>query len=263
MRIIEQFCQGKRPDQTACEDRLLITDHHLAVIDGATSKTGRSHRGRSEGGVVADAIAAALEVAGGLEPGRQTVDYLSAAVEGALDPLGWAAPPRPNAVIAVYSEEFRAITRVGDVGVLINGQGGVPDKQVDRVLAETRALAQRLGAAGAAGDPDPARSFILPLLARQYLLQNHAEDPFGFGCIDGAHVPDRFIEVIGTRPGDEVVLCSDGYVAPAGSLSQTEARLAALLARDPERVGDPPGTKAWDKARHVSFDDRTYLRFAV
>ena len=62
------------------------------------------------------------------------------------------------------------------------------------------------------------------------------------------------------EPGTEVVLATDGYPTPAPTLTQAEAELAALLARDPLRIEKAaPGTKG-RRPGHASYDDRAYVR---
>ncbi|MBT1169642.1 hypothetical protein [Bifidobacterium sp. SO4] len=56
MRIIEQYCQGKRSDQSLNEDGLIVTGNFAAVVDGVTSKSIR-HLWRPSGGVVAKNLA--------------------------------------------------------------------------------------------------------------------------------------------------------------------------------------------------------------
>ena len=38
-KIINNFVLGKSPDQSKCEDGIVITDNYCCVIDGATTKS--------------------------------------------------------------------------------------------------------------------------------------------------------------------------------------------------------------------------------
>jgi len=82
----------------------------------------------------------------------------------------------------------------------------------------------------------------------------------GFGAIDGQDVPQRFIEIIPVKPGEEVVLATDGYPQLLPTLRETEEALAQDLLRDPLRIGQHKATKAVAPGQ-TSFDDRAFLRF--
>jgi hypothetical protein len=75
-------------------------------------------------------------------------------------------------------------------------------------------------------------------------------------------VPTSYLDVRPVAGGDTVVLASDGYLEPAETLEESEARLRARLSEDPLLIGDPPATKALAPGA-LSFDDRTYLRFTT
>ena len=49
IRVLEQFVRGKQADQSLCEDRLVVTSHFVAVIDGVTSKSAYTWQGESSG----------------------------------------------------------------------------------------------------------------------------------------------------------------------------------------------------------------------
>ncbi|MBR5764937.1 MAG: hypothetical protein IKX93_10015, partial [Bacteroidaceae bacterium] len=55
MDIIEQFSKGKNENQP-CEDRLVITDDYVAVIDGSTSKGNFTFDGMRSGLIAAKLV---------------------------------------------------------------------------------------------------------------------------------------------------------------------------------------------------------------
>ncbi|WP_241519610.1 hypothetical protein [Bifidobacterium callitrichidarum] len=80
MRIIEQYCQGKRNDQSLNEDGLIVTDDFAAVVDGVTSKSIR-HLLRPSGGVIAKNLA--LETIADL-PANADMRQVQSAIDGRL-----------------------------------------------------------------------------------------------------------------------------------------------------------------------------------
>ena len=56
MKIIEEYLKGKHKDQSKCEDIIFKGNRFIAVIDGATSKDGRSFDGKSGGKMAAELV---------------------------------------------------------------------------------------------------------------------------------------------------------------------------------------------------------------
>ena len=63
-------------------------------------------------------------------------------------------------------------------------------------------------------------------------------------------------------PQTQVVLASDGYPVLKDTLAESEKSLDELLQKDPQCLWENRGTKGLVKGNQ-SFDDRTYVRFAV
>jgi glycerophosphoryl diester phosphodiesterase len=61
MKIIESFIKGKCNNQSLCEDRLVITDDFIAVIDGVTAKSNRTWDGKAGGIAAAEAVCKAIQ----------------------------------------------------------------------------------------------------------------------------------------------------------------------------------------------------------
>jgi hypothetical protein len=78
MEVLEQFVEAKSGRPAKCEDFVVVGDHFLAVIDGATDKTGAKFRGVSGGRFAAEVIGAAIP---NLEPaitGRDAITEIRA-----------------------------------------------------------------------------------------------------------------------------------------------------------------------------------------
>ena len=56
MKVIERKILGKAQDQNLCEDRIIVTDDFIAVIDGATAKGDWTIDGMAPGRYIGDVI---------------------------------------------------------------------------------------------------------------------------------------------------------------------------------------------------------------
>lgn len=349
MRVIEQYCRGKRPDQSLNEDGLAITDGFAAVVDGVTSKSIR-HLWRPSGGVVAKNLAletiAALPASATMRQAQHAIDarFRRAYREyrGPYDDPYTIFEHEPierlQANAVVYSAARREIWLFGDCQAMVNGEQIPTMKQVDVLLGELRAfttLALRrqdsgqtrhqpvFGAgatvrntsiscddSGSNGDPsvfadaavaadsadtvastdsadavaptnaadaavsanpadsaaptdaaDPARAMIMPFLRLQSQFAN-VRGPYGYFVFDGFTDSAYPIRTVTVRPGDEVVLASDGFPLLKPTLADSEAALQRLKIKDPALVSEYRSTKGFTPG-YDSFDDRTYLRFVV
>lgn len=290
--VAEQHLAPKDPEAGAGEDRLVVLRDRLgalrcvAVIDGATDKSGRDYGGLSGGERAAEQVADTLTRLSIDAGPQQAVREITADLARLRARWGIATDDlvAPCAVAAVMLPQQGLVWRVGDVHVALarspNGaapglQGGHErgpglrwehhggDKPLDRVLAGARAIYLHCLLAGD-GDPgvlaveDPGRALILPVLQRQSLLANQA-GPYAYGVLDGRPVPEQFIEIFPLEGVEQVVLASDGYLRAEASLAVAEHRLAVSLAADPLRIHEHPATKAV-RPGAASFDDRTYTR---
>lgn len=253
------------------EDELLHTDAGLvAVIDGATDKSGRNYGGLTGGARAAQCVRDTLARMAPDTAPAEAVKLITAALAELRSQWDIPAgdPVAPSAVAAVFAPSLRVVWRVGDVHVALR-RGAKwtvlsAAKRIDDVLAGTRAAYTHCMIADGRSDEeiaaqDPGRGVILPVLKQQGRLANRP-GPFGYGLFDGTPVPADFVEVIPVE-GDvtEIVMASDGFLSPAATLARAEAELQGAIAQDPLRIGVNPGTKGV-KPGAVSFDDRTYVR---
>ena len=265
MQVVERFVAGKAVDPLLCEDAVVVTEGHAAVVDGATDITGRRYgvTGVTGGRWAMAACAEAVEALPEDADAETATARLTAALASELPPA-----ERPSASVTVYSRRRRQVWQIGDVAFHYRGLPagiGRPRKPVDRIAADFRAAV--LAAEAAAGQldlttSDPGRLAARALISRQGALRNTL-GPYGFAAIDGREVPAPLV-VVHDVPDevDELVLASDGYPEIRPTLAETEARLVELLAEDPHCVGVLRGTKGV-MAGQVSFDDRAYLRLRL
>lgn len=270
MKIIETFICGKKDDPALCEDMIVITPDFYAVIDGATTKTCPQVTGKSGGRFAAEMIAAGIESLPADIGGKQAVAVLTQILRQATTahlPDAGGGFEKPSCCFAIYSRARCQIWRVGDIGILCDGTAHMAGKSIDDITSAARAMmTQALILNGETVDSlradDKGRAFIMPLLQQQHLFANRADaGGFGYGVMNGDDIPDVFVDVIEAFDVSEIVLASDGYPVLRRSLAQSEAALQKILTEDPLLCQLHFSTKG-QQAGQVSFDDRSYLRFA-
>jgi len=268
MDMIETLCRGKLGD-TLNEDALFIGSGFVAVIDGATDKSGRAVQGMAPGRFAATAVHGAVAAMPADATRDECVDLITLALSSALKDSGWPPDIRfPGASAVIYSRERREIWRVGDCPFRVGLRNYLKRDEAEMRIARIRALhvMQKL-ASGATVDEiardDPGRKAILPLL-RERERHANAEGPLGYAVLDGRHVPASLREPpVHVPEGETVILASDGLDFILDSLEDTERaqRLSYLL--DPLRIGHDglgPATKAIPPGA-TQHDDQTYARF--
>ena len=278
MKVIERCCRGKHADQTLNEDGLFVGDAFAAVVDGVTGKSVR-RPWRPSGGVMAkdlmlDVLAGLPSDAGMREVQRSVDERFREAYR--THPLGssfFEREPleRLQANAVVYGAARGEAWLFGDCQIMVNGVQTPTLKRVDELLGELRsfaaqglqlrALRKGEGASPAPSEPsdDPAREMILPFLRLQSQFANRRGE-YGYFVFDGFTDPAYPIRVVPIRPGDEVVLASDGYPLLRPTLADSERELERLRREDPQLIHEYCSTKGFT-AGLASFDDRTYLRF--
>ena len=262
--VLEQFCQGKG-DPAACEDRLIITPHFIAVIDGATSSAPLAS-GKAGGIVAAEAIADTIQ---SLNPDATAHECITKASQAVFTATGvWpdASQNRPCAAIVVYSAARREIWRVCDCHIRIDGTaydgevlvGQIPYTFRSAILRARLALGQTTVTAEQSRPRE--ESLIRPFVQVQNVFLNNPTDPMGFGAINGLPVPEKFIEVFKVPDAKEIILCSDGFFTPPATLAEGLAELKRLKHEDPLLCHQVNGSRPFP-ADGDFFDDTTYVRF--
>jgi hypothetical protein len=167
----------------------------VAVIDGATDKSGRDYGGLTGGARAARCVRDTLAAMAPDTSPEQAVEQITAALAELRARWGVVAddPVAPSAVAAVVVPALRLVWRVGDVHVALrHGTTWTclpATKHIDEVLAGARAAYTNclLGVGWAEEEiaaQDPGRDVILPVL-KQGRLANRPGSPFGYGVFDG------------------------------------------------------------------------------
>lgn len=298
MRVIESHLQSKAsplPDNGG-EDRIVVTEHYAAVIDGKRAKTGTKHLWQGvatpPGVIAAEILAQAVtEMDPALSP-LQACSFLNDRILQAYHTLDIASDARANlierfsAIMALYNKRQNYVMLAGECQVIVGGQHYQKPKRTDTLNGEVRSKEiHRLIASGALTEEqllkmnvndDPGRKLILdppqgspyPGLRGQARYQNDPESPYGFFVFDGFANPDVYGFSVIEVPdyADEVILATRGYIVPNDmhpadalyNLKNAEQNLQRVIQNDPCAYKIFKGTKG--KGNDHSFDDRAYLR---
>jgi hypothetical protein len=268
--VVESLSRSKYGDPERGDDRLVITQNFVAVLDGATETSGARYDGLSSGRFVAEIGAQVLENLDANITAIETVQQLNQAVGESLLRVKPDKTPNysPCFVMVVFSAARKEIWRVGDCQYLLDGKGDNPSLQVDVVTTKLRSLIVRSHLAQGKTieellQYDPSQKHLTSYYVMQTVFRNYIEDPFGYGTIDGTRVPDQYIEVIKIpEQTKSIVLASDGYPDLRASLAESETVLSEILAQDPLCYDLFLAQRGLSPDRE-SFDDRTYVRLEL
>lgn len=266
-RVIESLCATGKESEAKKEDRLIVTEHFAAVIDGATSS---GPIGDRPGGIVA--AEAVEQTVKGLSPDATVRDFVDRATASIAQAIGnWPDETimRPSAVAAVWSRARGEVWRVGDCHVRIDGRNYTGGKEIDHVGYQFRCAVirarLRLGLTSLEAEqriPTMEQPFRPLVLAQHAFLNLDSEDPLAYGALAGTFVPNRFIEVFPATDASEIVLASDGFLEPPATLAEGLAEIARIRENDPLMVDLVVGSRPFMPGRDY-FDDTTYLRIAI
>lgn len=172
---------------------------------------------------------------------------------------GWA----PRASIVIYQEAFHRVINYGDCQFTINGKRFLNHKEIDAINAERRADVLREALRNGASIEsllmhDIGRDAIRDSLIHQHNFEN-VKGEFGYPVMNGGPLCADFMVVEHVRPGDILVLASDGYPDLKQTLAATEQHLQELLSSDPLCIDANAQTKGLYPG-NSSYDDRTYVR---
>jgi len=268
--IHEQHLQGKRSD-VQCEDLICITPNFIAVLDGVTSKDKKAYNGTTGGHFAALNIAETIKTLPADIHYREAVNLitenLATAIKACYPEQDTILNP-PGSQLGMYSVHRREIWNIGDIHVRI-------DKETQPLYAPpTDAIATNFRAAVLHAhikegktveelrDNDPSWELMHPLLLRQDLFANQPIPHYlSYGIVNGTHIPDFYIYTYSIPAGSEIVLASDGYLGPEGTLEEAEQQLARTLEKDPLLINKHKGFRAAPNGG--SFDDRAWIRFTA
>jgi hypothetical protein len=263
MHIIEKFVTAKGTSQE-CEDMVVVNQHFLGIIDGATDKTGLLYNGKTGGRWLAETLQNKITELPAEYSFAQALEQLSQWVSHALLTTSSRQAP-PSASLILYSRARREVWRLGSIHLLIDGISSPYHHPLEEISAQARAAyLQLLLESGVSKEEllvnDHGRTLILPILKEEYRLANHPQHHLGYGVFNGKSIPLHFQEVYTVPFATEVVFASDGYLTAADDLQTAELQLQQSLTSDPLRIKEFPATKACGSGAS-SFDDRAYLRF--
>lgn len=266
LEVVESFVAGKYDDPARCEDAVVITPGHVAVIDGATTEPGHEIDGRAPGRFAMEVLAEAIRRLPADVGATQAIALLSGALAEALVRHGVAVGRLASACVLLVSGRHREVWRVGNSTFVIGGTVHAQRWRLAEVPAELRSVYLRalLRSREVTVDDllrrDPAQELIAPLLRVEHVFRNAPDaGELAYSAIDGRAVPEAFVERVPVPAGAEVVLASDGYPTVLGTLSDTEEHLRAGISADPLRIDRHPAVRGVGPGM-VSFDDRAYAR---
>lgn len=266
MRIVERFSVGKLKASDGTEDRLVMGPNVCGVVDGAR---GPKHQNPDLlAGILERAVSFLAHDAERMSATR-AVDRLTEIVREAKKGASDAPLTHTGGfVFCVYNARAREVWRVGDCAYAIDGSVRSNPIEAEAVGAQQRALMirSRLARGESAAEimADPAyRMLLVAHLDAQLHFANRADEPYGFGVVNGAAVPECFVQIESVaHSASEVVITSDSYPRPANTLAEAEGELARLLTLDPMCIGQNLGPKGMEPSM-TTYDDRTYIRIDV
>jgi hypothetical protein len=271
MKVLDSFIAAKSGRADECEDGISFTGHFAAVVDGATDKGSRRYNDMTPGRY---AMTVCTEAIGTLDPDSDAKSAICHLTEHLASRLPSGTPPHegPTAVATIYSAARREIWQIGDVGFWHSGipaNAGRPTKLIDRYAAEIRAAVLHASLSNGEdpaqlAESDPGRAAIHSILVGQSIFRNNpGAGKWAYVALDGRPVNVNLVVVHQVPEGvDTIVLASDGYPAILPTLQASEELLARLLREDPLCIGPLLGTKGVVPGNQ-SYDDRSYLRFAI
>ncbi|WP_237152474.1 hypothetical protein [Oryzibacter oryziterrae] len=265
--VVESLCASGKGSEDKKEDRLVVTDDFVAVVDGATSSG--PINGKAGGIVAAECVVEALLALPADATARAFVDAATARLAARMHPWPDETIMRPSAAVVVWNRARQEVWRIGDCHYRIDQRDYAGEKEIDKVSYAFRCAVVKARIALGVSTVEAERRIptlqqpFMPLVSLQHaFLNKDIADPLAYGAICGTPVPDRFIEVTSTAGAGEFVLCSDGFLSPAATLADGLADLARIRDADPLMVTLTQGSRPFADGADY-FDDTTYVRVKV
>jgi glycerophosphoryl diester phosphodiesterase len=262
MEILEQFIKGK--SDRSCDDRIVITDNHLFILDGATVKSKTNNDNPQQ---LLDLAVDSINSFSADISLRECVDIfteLSSDINNQNSQSVTDFNLKPSFVFTAYSNALQQVWRVGDTNWSCQGVIHYGGKLIDQINASARAaylncLIEQGTSIQQLINDDPGRQLIMPLLKQQAAFANNPKSKYGYPVINGQYVPDQFLEATTITGGLNLILTSDGYPVLKDSLLETEAALTEILLDDPLMINYHPATKGVIR-NQTWFDDRAWVK---
>ena len=239
MTLIEQQIVGKKSPET-CEDGIVVTNNHIAVIDGSTSKTSRRISPNISNGQFASIqiqdVVSKMPADITLEAFCQLVtECMATAIMQSCD----------------ADKEMLSHHTGKDISFLSSEQRPAASAAIYSRYHQQVWLTQELQ------QHDIGRDYIIDDIINSMQGANRT-----YAVIDGTSIYIKGVKVIDVANTQELVLATDGYPFLKSTLKDSEEALATLLHNDPLCINDYQATKGLMKGYH-NFDDRTYIRILL
>ena len=270
IKIIEKLTVGKH-NLATCEDGIVATGSHVAVIDGSTSKAvvqlkPTMRNGRLAMMLVSEAVERLSPTATCEDFCYQVTHHIHACYESHhLSHERLIAHPeeRLTASVAIYSLYHEEVWMVGDCQCLVGGKiYDNPKPEEERIARKRSVIIKQMLDEGKADvamlqHHDLGRDVIVGEIVQTCHSQNVL-----FSVADGFSIAMQHVRRIDVYGAGEVVLATDGYPFLHPTLEASEAALTAQLRDDPLCIHHFLATKGLMQGND-SFDDRAYVRFCI
>jgi uncharacterized protein YdbL (DUF1318 family) len=272
--ILEKFIQGKSPVRSKCEDRIVITNNFVCVIDGATSKSDLTFGSKTQGvisGELIEKVVSSFHHDGDVNKLIEEINiefnqfYQD---ENLVAHMKTAPVDRLNASLIIYSDHRKELWQIGDCQAIINGRKIENPKIIDSVLSDLRAFVidGQLSRGAKIDDllvNDTGREAIMPFLKEQSHFQNNCFDSvYSYVVLDGFAINPNQIKTYKVDGAAFVVLTTDGYPEIFDNLNEAEQHLKYILENDPLCCKLFKSTKGLQPG-NFSFDDRAYVKLEI
>ncbi|WP_226036560.1 hypothetical protein [Aquibacillus saliphilus] len=272
--VKEVLSEGKKGDSLLNEDLYVLTDHFIAVIDGATNVSGKRIADKTPGRFAAEIIKDTIEGLTAETTLEKMISHINENLQIAflkynlineIAEKKWMAP---SASLVVYSHYYNEVWQVGDCQLMIDGQVYKNDKELDTITGNARSLylegeIKKGKTIEQLIEHDTGWEFIRPLIQQQYFMQNDSQNQYGYDVINGFNVDLNRVKITKVQVNAcEIILASDGYPFLKGTLLESENALSSLLNDDPLCFRVYKSAKGLVKG-NKSFDDRTFVKFKI
>lgn len=271
MQVIEEFTQSKTGDDSLNEDKIVVTDYFIAVLDGVTSRRGQMLQGMTNGRFAVHTIAAEIARLPRNIDGHGAIAHLNERLRAISETAAAAENKtfgellrRPAAAMVMYSRFRREIWRVADPAFMIDGTVNEKILPQEQNWCELRrAYIHARMAKGETEDylrdNDNSWELLAPMMGVFNIFTNY-DGEYGYGVLNGTPIPARHIDIYNADHAKEIVLASDGYPRVFSTFEETERFLQYVVTEDPLMYRLYPQVKSVRQG-YVSFDDRSYIRF--
>ena len=264
----ESVCIGKDGTNKENGDHIYEGEHFKAVFDGATPKGKRLWDGVPGDVFASRVLCEAMKNADPAFCHSDIIKYLNDVIKKCYAERGvsfdeLAPEERLQVSVIIYSRHRNEAWSFGDCSVKINDKIYKHTRAGDKLLSDLRAFYTELYLLKHRDitDEDPGRAAILPLL-KEFPSMANQDGEFGYDVINGGDICTDHIVVYSVKPGDRIILASDGYPELFDTLEETERYLFRMIEKDPLCIHELRGTKGVGLGSQ-SFDDRSYISFYV